>query len=170
MKTMHLNLFIYGCGHHRAAWRHADSSVHRLGELGYYQELAQIAERGKFDAVFFADGQSAENASDGPRWFLEPLTLLAGLADATERIGLISTVSSTFYTPFHAARMLASLDHISRGRIGWNVVTSMFDAEARNHGYESMPDHAWRYQRAEEFIDVAKRLWDSWADDAVLLN
>lgn len=170
MKTMHLNLFIYGCGHHRAAWRHPDSSVHRLGELAYYQELAQLAERGKFDAVFFADGQSAENASDGPRWFLEPLTLLSGLADATERIGLISTVSSTFYTPFHAARMLASLDHISRGRIGWNVVTSMFDAEARNHGYESMPDHAWRYQRAEEFIDVAKRLWDSWADDAVLLN
>lgn len=170
MKQMYINLFLYGCGHHRAAWRHPHSDAERLGDISYYQELARIAERGKLDAVFFADGQSADNVSDGPRWFLEPLTMLSALAVATEKIGLISTVSSTFYTPFVAARMLASLDHISNGRIGWNVVTSMYDIEARNHGYESMPDHQWRYQRAEEFIDVAKRLWDSWSDDAVELN
>ena len=164
---LHINLFIMGCGHHKAAWRHANSPVERLGDIRYYEELARTAERGKLDAVFFADGSSVENVGDGPRWFLEPLTTLAALSRATERIGLISTVSSTFFTPFHAARMVASLDHISRGRIGWNVVTSMFDAEARNHGFEAMPDHAARYARAEEFVDVVLRLWDSWSDTAV---
>jgi len=167
---LHLNLFIFGCGHHRAAWRHPASAVERLGDIGYYEELARIAERGKLDAIFFADGASVSHIEDGPRWYLEPLTMLAAISRATERIGLISTVSSTFYTPFHAARLVASLDHISGGRMGWNVVTSMFDAEARNHGYEAMPDHAWRYGRAEEFIDVVLRLWDSWADDALLLD
>ena len=164
---LHLNLFIFGCGHHRAAWRHPDSPAERLGDIAYYESLARTAERGKLDAVFFADGHSTENVADGPRWFLEPLTAMAAMARATERIGLISTVSSTFYTPFHAARMMASLDHISRGRMGWNVVTSMFDAEARNHGHDAMPGHDWRYARAEEFVDVVLRLWDSWRDDAI---
>ena len=169
-RQLHLNLFIYGCGHHRAAWRHPNSSVDQLGDIRYYQSLAQLAERGKFDAIFFADGQYTDSVSDGPRWFVEPLTTLSALAVATERVGLITTVSSTFYTPFHAARMLSSLDHISKGRIGWNVVTSMYDAEARNHGHESMPDHAWRYARAAEFIDVTKRLWDSWPDAALRID
>lgn len=169
-RSMHINLFIYGCGHHRAAWRHPDSPVEQLGDIRYYENLARIAERGKLDAVFFADGSSVDSVEDGPRWFLEPLTCLAALSRATERIGLIATVSSTFFTPFHAARMLASLDHISGGRIGWNVVTSMFDAEARNHGYTAMPQHEERYRRADEFIDVVLRLWDSWGDDALLMN
>ncbi|MEI2414730.1 LLM class flavin-dependent oxidoreductase [Orrella sp. JC864] len=167
---LHLNLFIFGCGHHRAAWRAPGSAAERLGEIAYYESLARIAERGKLDAVFFADGHSAENVADGPRWFLEPLTAMAAMSRATERIGLISTVSSTFYTPFHAARMLASLDHISGGRMGWNVVTSMFDAEARNHGHAAMPDHAWRYARAQEFVDVVLRLWDSWDDGAIVCD
>lgn len=169
-RRMHINLFIFGCGHHRAAWRHPGSSVERLGDISYFEELARTAERGKLDAVFFADGQSADNMADGPRWYLEPLTTLAAMSRATERIGLISTVSSTFYTPFHAARLVASLDHISHGRMGWNVVTSMFDAEARNHGFDAMPDHAWRYARAEEFVEVVLRLWDSWTDDALQLQ
>lgn len=169
-QRLHLNVFIMACGHHKAAWRHPDSSVERLGDIGYYTALAQQAERACFDAVFLADGSAVADVQDGPRWFLEPLTCLAALAQATERIGLISTVSSTFFTPFHAARLLASLDHISRGRVGWNVVTSMFDAEARNHGLDAMPDHAWRYGRAEEFIDAVLRLWDSWSDDALLLQ
>lgn len=170
MKPLHLNLFIFGCGHHRAAWRHPDSAAERLGDIRYYEALAQTAERGKFDAVFFADGASLENVADGPRWHLEPLTMLSAMSRATEHIGLISTVSSTFYTPFHAARLVASLDHISGGRVGWNVVTSMFDAEARNHGYEAMPVHAERYGRAEEFVDVVLRLWDSWQDDALIID
>ncbi|WP_035572727.1 LLM class flavin-dependent oxidoreductase [Halomonas halocynthiae] len=165
--SMHLNLFIMGCGHHKAAWRHPSSAVERLGDISYYEALARTAERGKFDAVFFADGQAAGNVADGPLWFLEPLTTLAAMARATEHIGLISTISSTFYTPFHAARMLASLDHISRGRVGWNLVTSMFDSEARNHNYPAMPSHAERYSRAAEFADTMLALWDSWEEDAL---
>ncbi|MEJ2801191.1 LLM class flavin-dependent oxidoreductase [Comamonadaceae bacterium PP-2] len=165
---LHLNLFIMGCGHHRAAWRHPDSAVDRLGDIAYYEALARTAERGKLDAVFFADGHAALDVNDGPRWFLEPLTAMAAMARATERIGLVSTVSSTFGTPFHVARQLASLDHISRGRMGWNVVTSMFDVEARNHGYDAMPPHDWRYQRAEEMVNAVQALWDSWDDDALV--
>lgn len=168
MTSMHLNLFILGCGHHKAAWRHWHSSVERLADIRYYEELARLAERGRFDAVFFADGHAAGNVADGPLWTLEPLTMLAAMARVTEHIGLIATVSSTFYTPFHAARLLASLDHISGGRMGWNLVTSMFDAEARNHGLEAMPSHAERYARAEEFANVVLALWDSWSDDALL--
>lgn len=167
-RTLHLNLFPFGCGHHQAAWRQTDSCVERLGNIRFYEELAQLAESGKMDAIFLADGSSVDRIAEGPRWFFEPLTCLAAMARATTHIGLISTVSSTFFTPFHAARMLASLDHISGGRIGWNVVTSMFDAEARNHGYTAMPDHAARYARADEFIDVVLRLWDSWDDQALL--
>ena len=152
-RMMHLNLFLFGCGHHRGAWRHPNSSVERLGDIRYYEQLAQTAEQGKLDAVFFADGHAVGNVADGSSWFLEPLTALAAMSRATERIGLISTVSSTFSTPFHAARQVASLDHISGGRMGWNVVTSMFDVEARNHGYASMPAHAERYRRADEFVD-----------------
>lgn len=169
-RSLHLNLFMLGCGHHRAAWRHPSSQVEHLGDIRYYEKLAQLAEAGKFDAVFLADGNTVGEVADGPTWFLEPLTCLAALSRATERIGLICTVSSTFFTPFHAARMMASLDHISKGRMGWNVVTSMFDAEARNHGYEAMPSHAERYARAEEFVDVVLRLWDSWSDSAPVRN
>ena len=79
MKQMHINLFLYGCGHHRAAWRHPDSQIARLGDISYYQELAQLAEKAKLDAVFFADGQSADNVYDGPRWFLEPLNMISAL-------------------------------------------------------------------------------------------
>lgn len=168
MASMHLNLFIMGCGHHKAAWRHPRSSVERMADIRYYEELARLAERGRFDAVFFADGHAAGSVADGPLWTLEPLTMLAAMARATEHIGLISTVSSTFYTPFHAARMLASLDHISGGRLGWNLVTSMFDSEARNHGLEAMPSHAERYARAEEFANTVLALWDSWSDDALV--
>jgi FMN-dependent oxidoreductase (nitrilotriacetate monooxygenase family) len=166
-RMMHLNLFVFGCGHHRGAWRHPHSSVERLGDIRYYEQLAQTAERGKLDAVFFADGHAVGNVADGSAWFLEPLTVLAAISRATERIGLISTVSSTFATPFQTARQVASLDHISGGRMGWNVVTSMFDGEARNYGYASMPTHAERYRRADEFVEAVLKLWDSWTDDAL---
>ena len=98
-RMMHLNLFVFGCGHHRGAWRHPHSSVERLGDIRDYEHLAQTAERGKLDAVFFADGHAVGNVADGSAWFLEPLTALAAMSRATERIGLISTVSSTFATP-----------------------------------------------------------------------
>lgn len=95
---------------------------------------------------------------------------MTAMARATSHVGLVSTVSTTFSEPFLAARMLASLDHISGGRVGWNVVTSMFDAEARNHGMEALPGHGQRYERAAEFIEVALRLWDSWDDEALVLE
>ncbi|KAA0918339.1 LLM class flavin-dependent oxidoreductase [Dietzia sp. ANT_WB102] len=167
---LHLNAFLFGCGHHTAAWRHPDSPVERLGDITYYEELARTAERGCLDAVFFADGHSVLDPAGGSWWFLEPLTALAAMARATDHVGLVTTVSTTFYTPFHAARMLASLDHISGGRVGWNVVTSMFDAEARNHGLEAMPAHAERYARADEFVGAALALWDSWDADALVFD
>lgn len=167
---MHLNLFAFAAGHHTSAWRASDSSSHRLGDIAYWEHLARVAERGLLDAVFLADGQSADlgGVGSGPLWFLEPVTTLTALARATERIGLVATVSATFWPPFHAARLLASLDHISGGRAGVNVVTSMNDTEARNHGMPALPPHAERYARADEFISVLNRLWDSFPSDAVL--
>src|SRR5690625_1216284 len=169
-RQLHFNLFILACGHHQAAWRVPDSQVERLGQIDYYIELARAAEAAKLDAVFFADGQFNFNVEQGPRWFIEPLSSLSALAAATESIGLITTVSSTFYTPFLAARMLASIDHISRGRVGANIVTSMYDAEARNYDYERMPTHEQRYERAQEFIEVMRDLWDSWSDEALVID
>lgn len=169
---VHLNLFAFACGHHTAAWRAPGSSVDRLGDITYWERLARTAERGRFDAIFLADGQSTGLGAigRGPMWFLEPITTLTALARATERIGLVTTVSSTFWDPFHAARLLASLDHIAAGRAGVNVVTSMADDEARNHGMDKLPDHDERYARAEEFIAVITRLWDSWPADAILAD
>ncbi|HSH56368.1 MAG TPA: LLM class flavin-dependent oxidoreductase, partial [Halomonas sp.] len=99
-EKLHLNLFVMGNGHHRAAWRHPDSCAERLGDIAYYESLARTAERGKLDALFFADGMSVGSVEDGFHWHLEPLTALSAMSRATRRIGLISTLSSTFYTPF----------------------------------------------------------------------
>ncbi|RJL24201.1 LLM class flavin-dependent oxidoreductase [Bailinhaonella thermotolerans] len=167
-RTLHLNAFLYGVGHHEAAWRHPRTEPARLTDVRHYQRLAQIAERGKLDSVFLADGLALwgdvrHNALGG----LEPLTLLSALAAVTERIGLIATVSTTYNEPFHVARKFASLDHISGGRAGWNIVTSAGEAEARNFGVER-PAHADRYARAAEFLEVAGKLWDSWEDDAIV--
>src|SRR5699024_5408824 len=101
-RQLHFNAFLHGCGHHQAAWRHLGSSVEQLSDITYYERLAQIAEAGLFDAVFFDEAQSVGNQSVGPQWNLEPLTALAAMARNTSRIGLICTVSTTFHTPFHA--------------------------------------------------------------------
>ncbi|MFL1595134.1 LLM class flavin-dependent oxidoreductase [Rhodococcus ruber] len=170
-RTLHLNAFLHGVGHHSAAWRHPSSAAERIGDIAYYEELARTAERGCLDAVFFADGHCVNPGyTAGTTWFLEPLTALSAMARRTNRIGLVTTVSASFHTPFHAARMLASLDHISGGRAGVNIVTSMFDAEARNHGFDALPDHAERYGRAEEFIEVLTALWDSWDEAGILVD
>jgi FMN-dependent oxidoreductase (nitrilotriacetate monooxygenase family) len=157
-----------GVGHHEAAWRHPRTEPARLTDVRHYQELARIAERGTLDSVFLADGVAlhgnvAHNALGG----LEPLTLLSALAAVTDHIGLIATVSTTYNEPFHVARKFASLDHISGGRAGWNIVTSAGEAEARNFGVER-PAHAARYARAAEFLEVVRKLWDSWEDDAIV--
>lgn len=168
---MHLNAFIYGAGHHTMGWRHPDSSADRVGDIAYYEDLARLAEDGCLDAVFFADGQSLNRQySAGIPWLLEPVTALSAMARATTHVGLVTTISASFYTPFHAARLLASLDHISGGRAGINVVTSMFDAEARNHGMDALPAHTERYERAEEFVDAMTGLWDSFSDTALVVD
>ncbi|WP_312801468.1 LLM class flavin-dependent oxidoreductase [Corynebacterium variabile] len=169
---VHLNLFASGCGHHAAAWRAADSDVDRLGDISWWESLTQTAERGRLDAVFFPDGQAArtEALTAGPTWFLEPMTTLAAISQVTEHIGLVSSVSSTFWDPFHAARFIASLDHISGGRAGLNIVTSQLDAEARNHGMDALPNHAVRYARAGEFAETLKELWGSWPAESIVAD
>ena len=168
-RQLHLNLFIHSRGHHEASWRHPAASPLALTDIRYYQDLAQKAEAGLFDSVFLADQLAlGTDFSDGARAGLEPLTLLAALAVSTSRIGLIATASTTYTEPFNLARQFASLDHISGGRIGWNIVTSWLATAARNYGGTAQVSHAERYERAEEYMTVVKGLWDSWADDANL--
>ncbi|NGO75666.1 LLM class flavin-dependent oxidoreductase [Streptomyces sp. YC504] len=170
-RQFHLNAFLMNAGHHDAAWRHPRTRPERITDLTYFQELARTAERGRLDSVFFADGVALwGNARYNAVGGFEPLTLLSALATSTEHIGLIATVSTTFNEPFHVARKFASLDHLSGGRAGWNIVTSGNAAEARNFGREEHLDHAVRYERAAEFLDVTRQLWDSWRDDAQVVD
>ncbi|MGW4891525.1 LLM class flavin-dependent oxidoreductase [Kitasatospora sp. NPDC004240] len=165
--SIHLNLFLLLPGHHDSAWLHPDCESARVTDVDYSIELARTAERGLLDSVFIADAlwhKPRSNYCAG----LEPLTLLGSLATATRRIGLISTASTSYYQPFHLARQFASLDHISRGRVGWNIVVSNSPNEARNFGLPDMLPHDERYERADEFLEVAKRLWESWDEDAVV--
>jgi FMN-dependent oxidoreductase (nitrilotriacetate monooxygenase family) len=160
-----------GVGHHEAAWRHPRTEAHRVLDVEHFQELGRIAERSKLDSVFFADGLAV-----GPRIerntlaVFEPITLLAAIATATEHVGLIATASTSYNEPFNLARKFASLDHISHGRAGWNIVTSGNAEEAFNFGYDAIPEHARRYERADEFVDVALQLWDSWESGAIRLD
>ncbi len=168
-RQLHLNLFIHSRGHHEASWRHPAASPLSFYDIRYYQELAQKAEAGLFDSIFFADQLALQDdIENGPRTGLEPLTVLSALAVSTRRIGLISTASTTYTEPFNLARQFASLDHISAGRIGWNVVTSWSALAAQNYGGTGLLSHAERYERAEEFMTVVNGLWDSWADDALI--
>ncbi|MCD1258414.1 LLM class flavin-dependent oxidoreductase [Paenibacillus athensensis] len=170
-RKLHLNAFLMNTGHHEASWRHPDTEPEHTTDIAYYQKLAQIAERAKLDSLFLADGyvllgNVKYRASAG----LEPFTMLSALAAATSRIGLIATVSTTYNEPFHVARMFASLDHISKGRAGWNIVTSSGDATAQNFGLDAHPEHTARYERAREFVETVTELWDSWEDDALVID
>jgi FMN-dependent oxidoreductase (nitrilotriacetate monooxygenase family) len=168
-RQLHLNLFIHSRGHHEAAWRHPDASPLPLTDIRYYQDLAQRAEAALFDSIFLADQLALqEDAAQAARTWLEPVTVLAATAVVTRRIGLIATCSTTYTEPFNLARQFGSLDHISNGRVGWNIVTSWLAAAAANYGGGGQVSHADRYARGEEFMAVVKALWDSWAEDAVI--
>ena len=168
-RQLHLNLFINSRGHHEASWRHPRSSPLALSDIRYFQELAQKAESGLFDSIFLADQLALpDDVASAPRTWLEPVTALGALAVSTSRIGLIATASTTYTEPFNLARQFASLDHMSGGRIGWNIVTSWMAAAARNFGGAGQVTHADRYTRGEEFMKVVRALWDSWDDGAVL--
>jgi len=170
-RRLHLNAFLMESGHHEAAWRLPESNARADFDLAHWVGLAKLAESATFDSLFLADGPAlsgtGEFRSPGQ---LEPLTLLTALAVVTEHIGLIATVSTTYNDPYNLARRLASVDHVSGGRVGWNIVTSATAAEAGNFGLDERPLHADRYERADEFLEVAIKLWDSWHDDAIVAD
>jgi len=168
---LHFNLFLHDTGHHEASWRLPESDPHSNLSLAAHQHLARVAEDAKFDSVFLADSpQLWGDPARRPSGKLEPTLLLAALAAGTSRIGLIATASTSYNEPYNLARRFASLDHLSGGRAGWNIVTTAGDAAARNFGLDDQPLHRTRYERADEFLDVSTKLWDSWADDAIVAD
>ncbi|MFD8369722.1 LLM class flavin-dependent oxidoreductase [Streptomyces sp. NPDC059688] len=170
-RQLHLNAFLMNTGHHEASWRLPESDPYAHTDLAHYVHLARIAERGAFDSLFLADGpQLWNNLAQRPAGALEPLTLLTALATATEHIGLIATASTSYNSPYNLARRFASLDIISGGRAGWNIVTTAGAEAARNFGLDAEPAHAERYARAAEFLDVSLKLWDSWEDDTIVAD
>jgi FMN-dependent oxidoreductase (nitrilotriacetate monooxygenase family) len=174
---MKLGLFLGGPGQHIASWRDPATDANAGQSLRHYANLAQLAERAKFDFVFNADTQATFGPDDVNVWKrnmvahrIEPITLLGSLAAVTERIGLVATATTTYLEPFHVARMFASLEQLSGGRTGWNVVTSSAAAEALNFSHAAHAPHADRYDRASEFIQVMLGLWDTFEDDAFVLD
>lgn len=171
-KQLKLGAFFMLPGHHVAAWRHETTNKEDLLNFKFIKEQAKIAERGKFDVIFLADHPSGSLPSSpsfeqNVHVRFEPFTLLSALSSVTEKIGLVGTVSTSHNEPYNVARLFASLDQISEGRAAWNVVTS----EANKDFNDEQPlTHAKRYERAEEFVDVAKKLWSSWEDDALIYD
>lgn len=172
-RVMRLGAFFHGVGHHIASWRHPSADPYLVTSLAGYVAMAQTAERGGFDFIFLPDNLSVRESKPEALQRvadyivqIEPLSLLCALAPMTQNIGLIATASTSYNEPYHLARRLASLDFLSGGRAGWNLVTSTTDAEARNFGRETHLLHADRYERADEFAEVIMGLWNSWEDDA----
>jgi FMN-dependent oxidoreductase (nitrilotriacetate monooxygenase family) len=177
-RELHLGVNVLSDGMHPAAWQHPSADPNWFTDPAYWIELARIAERGTLDALFLADSPSLFQKPDepltAPPLALDPLVLLSTLASATTHLGLIGTVSTSFEEPYNLARRFASLDHLSRGRVAWNVVTSSDPYAWNNFGHDAgpaeHPDRRDRYRRAAEFVDVVRALWDSWDDDAVLAD
>lgn len=162
-------------GDHRMSWRHPGAPRDEIYDLDYYRALALSAEAARLDAMFVADHVAMwdtyeSNVVHYANARLEPLTMLSALAAVTKHIGLIATVSASYTEPYNLARAFASLDHLSRGRAAWNIVTSGMDEEAMNYGRDGSIEHATRYTRAAEFVDIVTALWDSWEDGAVLMD
>ena len=176
MRQMRLGLSMRYHGYHLGAWRHPDVPAAGPLDWRYFLNTARLAEEAKFDMVFLADGIGIR-VRDEPEGSLcrsahtvelEPLTLYAAIATHTEHIGFVATASTSYNEPFHVARKFASLDHISGGRAGWNVVTSWSNEEAWNFGRDQHFDYETRYERAQEFVEVVAGLWDSFEDGAMV--
>ena len=172
-RKLRLGAFIMATGHHVAAWRHPGSQIDSGINIDHYIEVARTAERGLFDQVFVADspglwhkGDDESLSRQGRVSYFEPVTLWAALSQVTRHIGFVATASTTYEDPYTLARKFASLDHLSKGRAAWNVVTTSADNVHGNFGLDAHPDPAVRYERAHEFVDVVKGLWDSFDDDA----
>src|SRR5271166_714070 len=169
-QRLHFNAFIWPNGYHEAAWRLVDDDVRNVLGMSYYTDIARIAERGLMDSIFLADNIAIAEyrATYLPQTQFDPISVLSALAAVTSRIGLIGTGSTTYSKPWDLARRFATLDHLSGGRAGWNIVTTVTPLAAANFGERFHPEHADRYARAHEFVEAATRVWDSWADDAVI--
>jgi N-acetyl-S-(2-succino)cysteine monooxygenase len=167
-KQMRLGVFVQTPGHHVAGWRHPDAVTTGWPNLGLMQHIAATAERGKFDMFFLGDG-FATGYGEHPSTIgkFEPLTLLSALAMGTTKLGLAATASTTYGEPYHVARGFASLDHLSGGRAGWNVVTTAYSKSSAVFG-RAHPPHAERYAIAEEFVEACRLLWDTWDDGAFI--
>ncbi|WP_419710264.1 LLM class flavin-dependent oxidoreductase [Pseudomonas sp. NFX224] len=166
-RQLKLGAMVHGVGHGWGEWRHPQAQPNASVNFGFYKQQAHLAEAAKFDFVFIADSLHIHEKSS-PHYLnrFEPLTILSALAATTHNIGLVATVTVSYTEPFQVARQFASLDHISGGRAGWNVVTSWLSGTADNFGKTEHPPHAVRYRIAKEHVNVVKGLWDSWEDDA----
>ncbi|AYN26078.1 LLM class flavin-dependent oxidoreductase [Buttiauxella sp. 3AFRM03] len=168
-RQLRLGTILHGASGNMSAWRHpaaiADASIN----FDFVKETALKAEQGKLDFLFVADGLYI-NEKSIPHFLnrFEPLTVLSALASVTTHLGLVGTLSTSYSEPFTVARQFASLDHLSKGRAGWNVVTSPLEGSAKNFSREQHPEHALRYRIADEYLDVVKGLWDSWEDGAFI--
>jgi N-acetyl-S-(2-succino)cysteine monooxygenase len=169
-RQMHMGVFVLGTGNHTAGWRYEGAAASHI-ELPVIQDIAHIAERGKFDLLFISDAMVMDT-SDHPSFMcrFEPTTLISVLSASTTHIGLGATVSTSFSEPFNVARIFASIDHISDGRAAWNVVTSSNPKAALNFNRDEHMEHELRYQRANEFVDVVRGLWDCWDDGAIVAD
>jgi FMN-dependent oxidoreductase (nitrilotriacetate monooxygenase family) len=176
-RKLRLGAFFFTPGSHSAGWRHPDAVPETDMSFAHYAAMAQTAERGKLDCIFFQDTAAVNGTAgldggglwrpgNGRQVFPEPATLIAALAPLTTHLGLVATATTTYSDPYTVARRFGTVDHISDGRAGWNLVTSQIEDEAGNFGFGRHPDHAHRYERAEEFFDVVAGLWDSFEDDA----
>lgn len=173
MKTMHLGLFIYPGGHHIAGWRHPSVAPRSIVGIDYYCRAAQTAERGKFDLFFVGDMLAARERdgriiAEGGLNNLDSISITSAISSITERLGLVATLSTTYNEPHYIAERFASLDHISNGRAGWNVITTANDEAAYNFSLKTHMEKTRRYERAREFVEICTSLWDSW-DDAALV-
>ncbi|NTG04877.1 LLM class flavin-dependent oxidoreductase [Agrobacterium rhizogenes] len=178
-KQIHLAAFMNAGPQGTVGWRHPEAATDFLS-ASYYIRIARLLEDARFDLAFIPDALAMPRSLGGnfnpavqwgsgtPR--LDPLTVLGVMAGATSRIGLAATVSTGYHEPYNVARSFATLDHLTGGRTGWNVVTSFQDAEARNFGEDRLPPRDERYAKAEEFIEVTAKLWDSWADDTIIAD
>jgi FMN-dependent oxidoreductase (nitrilotriacetate monooxygenase family) len=169
-RQMHLGVFVLGTGNHSAGWRY-DGAFTTHMEVPVMQEIARIAERGKFDLLFISDSMVME-ATDHPSFLcrFEPTTLISVLSQCTTHIGLGATVSTSFSEPYNVARVFGSIDHLSGGRAAWNVVTSSNPKAALNFNRDEHIEHELRYERANEFVDVVRGLWDCWEDGAIVAD
>jgi FMN-dependent oxidoreductase (nitrilotriacetate monooxygenase family) len=180
-KHLHVNLFEMSCVSHivHGLWVHPDNNRHRFNDLDYWTELAQLLEYGTFDGVFLADVVGVyDRFRDGPETALregmqvpsnDPLLLIPAMAAVTKNLGFGATFSTTYEPPFAFARRMSTLDHLTKGRVGWNIVTSYLPNAARNFGHEGEVPHDHRYEIADEYLDVLYKLWEgSWDDDAVI--